>query len=487
MWEETYHATINKNYTPIYETITTYIPQTSDGSIFTNNTKLNPIKYPENATFNYPSPTTKTTIINNSIILFEIFVQNPNLNTPHTNTVIKITDDTKISHLTLVNSTPFGGIPVWGKIVLFYYPNKTVQIITPNTQITDMGIINYLNFLNSPYVANNATYLKYLLSRGSTVSYVPDTSDGSIFTNGKWKGGLESTVGVIPTNINNDDGKVILTNQNGNIILTEIDIIDPNKSQSTFKSQILTNQNLKKDDPYVYYGFIFNTSQNHVPIINDFTAYLNVPKGPTSKFSHQYISYWTGIGSSDGNMLIQPVLEWDHQTTGKYWIVRSWSIGKNEKQDHWSNGTRVFPGDKLKLELHYSKTTKRWTSDITDLSSPSQPHNPLISNLPIGNTNVEVFSAVLEGRKLIKSEGETSLPDSATFYDYSSDTPINPSPFVDPDAKKTYRNIYIDIRNNPLQVKLSTGKGLAQLPPQQINQTPLKKSNTNIEKLEEIS
>ena len=117
------------------------------------------------------------------------------------------------------------------------------------------------------------------------------------------------------------------------------------------------------------------------------------------------------------------------------------------------------------------KNTKRWNINITDISSPFKSTSHLESKI-LGNTNLEVFVAVLEGSNLLTICGDTTLPESTTFYDYSFNVPIKPSPIVNPVAKQRYKNIGIDIKNDPLQVKLSTGKG-----PLGTNSPPLNQSS----------
>ena len=394
------------------------------------------IIYPIAATDNLPQPTATTTPSN--LEKYDPY---------YTKTTITITDETQITGFTLNENSITNAIFLPWYSTILYYPNGTIQTISPQ----DQPSIWWKKWLEQfhPDLATNEYHPPVL---SSVTTYIPQTSDNTVFSDGR--SNIECPNYALISHPTPDITTVSYDNE---IILTEIDIQETNLStpQTTHKNKQL----LAESNPDMFYGYMLEASQNNVPTINHFTAYLTVPNGPPDhKYNNQYITYWTGIGSPDGNKLIQPVLEWDHQRTGKYWTIAAWEINGNKDQ----TGDRIMvnPGDKIKLELHYSTTKKSWSIDITDISTPPklQRTSHLDSEI-LSNTNLEVFGGVLEGSKLLYICGDDALPDSTTFYDYLYDVPIKLSPHVYPNAKAHYRNIGIDIRTDPPQVKLSTGKG----------------------------
>ena len=394
------------------------------------------IIYPIAATDNLPQPTETTTPDN--LEKYDPY---------YTKTTITITDETKIAGFTLNEDSITNAIFIpWYSIIL-YYPNGTVQTISPQ----DLPTIWWKKWLEQfrPDLATNE-YHPPILS--SVTTYIPIPPEDSIFILGR--SNVECPNYAL---IKHPTPDITTVSFNNEIILTEIKIREthPSTPQTTHKNQRL----LAENNNDVFYGYMLEASQNNVPTINHFTAYLTVPNGPPDRqYNNQYITYWTGIGSPDGNKLIQPVLEWDHPNTGKYWTIAAWEIDGND--DKTGDRIRVSPGDKIKFELHYSTTLKSWSIDISNTNTPPalRKTSHLDSEI-LGNTNLEVFGGVLEGAKLLYICGDGALPESTTFYGYLYDVPIKLSPKVYPNAKQHYRNIGIDIRTNPPQVKLSTGRG----------------------------
>ncbi len=365
----------------------------------------------------------------------------------YTKNTITITDETQITGFTLNENSITNAIYIPWYSTILYYPNGTVQTISPQDQPSIWWRRWLERFIEA--LATNEYYTPIL---GSVTTYIPHTSDNTIFCDGR--SNVECPNYAL---IEHPTPNITTVSYDDKIILTEIDIQENNQStpQTTYKNKRL----LAESNPAVFYGYMLEASQNNVTQINHFTAYLTVPKGPPDcQYKNQYITYWTGIGSPDGNKLIQPVLEWDHQRTGKCWTIAAWEIDGDK--DRTGDRIGVNPGDILKLELHYSTTKKLWSIDISDTSTPPKLRKTsYLESKILSNTNLEVFGAVLEGSNLAYICGDGALPDSTTFYDYLYDVPIELSPHVYPNAKQHYKNIGIDIRTDPPQVKLSTGKG----------------------------
>jgi hypothetical protein len=201
-----------------------------------------------------------------------------------------------------------------------------------------------------------------------------------------------------------------------------------------------------------YFGFIQYAHQKHVSGITDLKGYLVVPSDPTTPpgVNHAYITLWNGVESSTG--LVQPVLEWDHQHTGKYWTIAAWAI-RDWKEDcecgprGHSERYVTRSGHTLKLWLYWIASEHKWAINIRD---ETDGKSRWCSSSAVGTSDVTVYGGVLEGAKLIKTfggqeVGDKNLPGTATFSNIQSNVPLTLTGVVDPNARNYFTNLGVDI------------------------------------------
>ena len=163
----------NFNYAQSLGNSTTYIPQNPENSIFTNG------KHFDKASTNSKHPTvnTQTTYFNNTVILTEIIIRNPE----QKSNTITITDETKISGFTLNENSITNAIFLpWYSIMLFY-PNGTIQIINIDTTFNKPSQELWETISNE---AQNKNY-DQIKSLGNSTTYIPQNSDDTVFSDGR--------------------------------------------------------------------------------------------------------------------------------------------------------------------------------------------------------------------------------------------------------------------------------------------------------------
>ena len=176
--------------------------------------------------------------------------------------------------------------------------------------------------------------------------------------------------------------------------------------------------------------------------IVDFTAYWTVPQRPDyNGIQNHTIFLWTGI--QQGNVgLIQAVLEWDHDNTGRYWTLACWIVNKRDQSYKVSPRIYdVYPGDRIRAEMRYEDDTaypgaKVWHIYLTD-ETHYRMTDLIDSSYAVNtNRNVTVFSGVLEGIGYV-FDG-IDLPDDVTFDDITyrdqngAEIPVYLTGYVDP-------------------------------------------------------
>lgn len=181
--------------------------------------------------------------------------------------------------------------------------------------------------------------------------------------------------------------------------------------------------------------------QPNVNGIADFVAYWNVPQRPPfDGVQNHTIFLWTGIQQGTSG-LVQAVLEWDHDNTGRYWTLACWVVNRRDQTYSLSPRIYAYPGDLIRAELRYEADAwnpgrKVWHVILTD-----ETHDQTIDLFDSGgavdsNRDVTVFSGVLEGIGYVYSG--IDLPPDVKFYDMAytdedgKSMPIYLTGYVDP-------------------------------------------------------
>jgi hypothetical protein len=183
-------------------------------------------------------------------------------------------------------------------------------------------------------------------------------------------------------------------------------------------------------------------SQPNVSDIIVFTAYWTVPERPAyNEYIKHTVFFWCGPqGGTLG--LTQPVLEWDHDDTGKFWTVACWIVNKRDHTYEVSQRFEAYPGDRIRADLRYitdpaDNGKKVWYIAISDLTQQSMTYLLDYGGAVDTNENLTVFSGVLEGTDLVRYD--VDLPGDVTFDDiiYKAeggvDVPLNLTGYVHPD------------------------------------------------------
>lgn len=160
--------------------------------------------------------------------------------------------------------------------------------------------------------------------------------------------------------------------------------------------------------------------QPNVTGIAEFTARWIVPQPPRYDGGPKHtIFLWTGIQQGSSG-LIQAVLEWDHDNTGKYWTLACWAVDARDQSHDVSQRIHVTPGDQIKAELRYETDLanpwrKVWHIVMTDETQGKCTE--LIDDKGAVGTNrdVIIFSGVLEG--IGEVSGGDDLPGDVMFRD----------------------------------------------------------------------
>ncbi len=182
-------------------------------------------------------------------------------------------------------------------------------------------------------------------------------------------------------------------------------------------------------------------SQPNVSDIVVFTAYWTVPERPVyDEYIKHTVFLWCGLQQGDLG-LIQPVLEWDHDDTGKYWTIACWIVNKRDDTYEVSKRLMAYPGDRIRADLRYIDSAdtgrKLWYIAISDLTHQGMTYIIDYGGAVDTNRNLTVLSGVLEGTDL--SRYDADLPGDVTFEDIMCkaeggvDIPINLTGYVHPD------------------------------------------------------
>lgn len=183
-------------------------------------------------------------------------------------------------------------------------------------------------------------------------------------------------------------------------------------------------------------------SEANVSDITVFTAFWEVPDRPAyNEYIKHTVFLWCGL--QQGNLgLIQPVLEWDHDDTGKYWTIACWIVNKRDNTYEVSQRFRAYPGDQIRADLRYitdpaNPDQKIWFIAISDLTQQSMTYLLDYGRAVDTNQNLTVFNGVLEGTDLVRYNAD--LPGDVTFHDIicraegNIDVPLSLAGYVHPD------------------------------------------------------
>jgi hypothetical protein len=162
--------------------------------------------------------------------------------------------------------------------------------------------------------------------------------------------------------------------------------------------------------------------QTGVSGIADFTAYWTVPPRPAfNGIQNHTIFLWAGIQQGNEG-LVQAVLEWDHDDTGRYWTLACWAVNKRDQTHEVSSRIRVNTGDRIRAELRYEDDVSRPGQKVWHIIMTDEKHGQVTELFDSGravNTNddVTVFCSVLEGIGYVYSY--IDLPGDVTFDDFT--------------------------------------------------------------------
>jgi hypothetical protein len=208
---------------------------------------------------------------------------------------------------------------------------------------------------------------------------------------------------------------------------------EPTKSPDT---GMIVDQETDKTARHIAFAF-----QPNVTGIADFTAYWTIPRGPLYDGGPKHtIFLWTGIQQGNSG-LIQAVLEWDHDHTGKYWTLACWIVNAKDQSYRASPRIDAYPGDLVKAEIRYETDLahtgrKVWHVIFTDVTRECSTE--LIDGGRAVDTNrdIMVFSGVLEGIGPV-TDGD-DLPGDMMFRDIvykdenGKDLPVYLTGYVNP-------------------------------------------------------
>jgi hypothetical protein len=175
--------------------------------------------------------------------------------------------------------------------------------------------------------------------------------------------------------------------------------------------------------------------------IVDLTAYWTVPERPVyNGIQNHTIFLWSGI--QQGKLgLIQAVLEWDQDETGRYWTLACWIVNKRDQTYQTSSRLYVYPGDRIRAELRYEDDGNNPGKKLWHIIMTDQTHDYTIElfdseHAVDTNDGVTVFSGVLEGIGYVFDP--IDLPGDVTFTNvtYMDETgrkiPMHLTGYVDP-------------------------------------------------------
>jgi hypothetical protein len=187
---------------------------------------------------------------------------------------------------------------------------------------------------------------------------------------------------------------------------TPVPTQDPN-------SDMIVDQDLDKTSRHIAYAF-----QPNVSGLTDMTVEWAIPQRPLFDGGPKHTVFlWTGLQLGNTG-LIQCVLEWDHDHTGKYWTLACWVVNAKDQTYDVSRRIDAYPGDRIKAEMRYETDLanpgrKVWHLIITD--ETHEVTTELIDSDGAVDTNQDliVFGGVLEGIGPV-TDGD-DLPGDVTF------------------------------------------------------------------------
>jgi hypothetical protein len=204
-----------------------------------------------------------------------------------------------------------------------------------------------------------------------------------------------------------------------------------------------------KSARHIAYAF-----QPNVTGLTDFTARWTIPQRPLYNGGPKHtIFLWMGIQQGTSG-LIQAVLEWDHDHTGKYWTLACWIVNAKEQTYEVSPRIDAYPGDRVMAELHYEDDPlnpgqKVWRVTLTD--ETRECFTELIDDgrAVDANRDILVFSGVLKGIGAV-SDGD-DLPGDLMFGDITykdengENLPVYLTGYVDP----KFRHVAVEHEDGP--------------------------------------
>jgi hypothetical protein len=186
-------------------------------------------------------------------------------------------------------------------------------------------------------------------------------------------------------------------------------------------------------------------SESNVSDIVVFTAYWTVPERPAyDEYIKHTVFLWCGLQQGELG-LIQPVLEWDHDDTGKFWTIACWIVNKRDNTYEVSRRFKAYPGDRIRADLRYvtdyaNPGRKVWFIAITDQTQQCMAYIIDYGGAVDTNRNLTVFSGVLEGTDLARYDAD--LPGDVAFEDIicksegGFDVPLDLTGYVHPDMRQ---------------------------------------------------
>lgn len=183
-------------------------------------------------------------------------------------------------------------------------------------------------------------------------------------------------------------------------------------------------------------------SQANVSGITVYTAYWDVPERPAyNEYIKHTVFLWCGLQQGELG-LIQSVLEWDHDDTGKYWTIACWIVNRRDGTYEVGRRFAAYPGDRIRADLRYitdpaDPGRKVWFIAITDETQQSMAYLIDYGGAVDTNQNLTAFNGVLEGIGLVRYDAD--LPGDVTFEDIvcraegNVDIPLNLTGYVHPD------------------------------------------------------
>ena len=220
------------------------------------------------------------------------------------------------------------------------------------------------------------------------------------------------------------------------------------------------DQSVQKRTRY-YEGWIEESYDADVSLIDEFNAYWRVPSSPPSPNLFAFDFLFNAVQSSAGDKIVQPVLEWNYGNTHR-WTASAWWVQKNPQAYGRGTPINVYYSDVLKGCLEYGGYGQpHWQITIWKGSNYSYVGAP-----PgfIGHSHVGVYTA-LEGYKI---QNDNDVPGDATFYsmtfyEYIGGNPSRRVPIsvtwkghVVPQAKNYLTGLDVKILSQPDKVKLYT-------------------------------